>query len=130
VKVPLSRANCAASAHTRLFGQSLILSRPRTLRFASSPTAWTLKAHHRWRDGAGREKEAEQPTTCSLSFARRPDRQAQDSKEQVMKIVTPTILTEGLHIYYGQVHVLDGPDLVAEEGSVLGILGPKSLGRS
>ncbi len=47
-----------------------------------------------------------------------------------MTTVTPTILTEGLHKSYGQVHALDGLDLVAEEGSVLAVLGPNGSGKT
>jgi ABC-2 type transport system ATP-binding protein len=56
--------------------------------------------------------------------------QALRRKEQIMTTVTPTILTEGLHKYYGQVHALDGLDLVAEEGTVLGVLGPNGSGKT
>jgi ABC-2 type transport system ATP-binding protein len=51
-------------------------------------------------------------------------------KEQIMTTVTPTIVTEGLHKSYGQVHALDGLDLVAEEGSVLAVLGPNGSGKT
>jgi ABC-2 type transport system ATP-binding protein len=47
-----------------------------------------------------------------------------------MTTVTPTILTEGLHKSYGKVHALDGLDLVAEEGSVLAVLGPNGSGKT
>src|SRR5260370_38448420 len=40
---------------------------------------------------------------------------------------TPAILAEGLHKSYGEIHALDGLDLVAEEGSVLVVL-PAPLG--
>ncbi len=43
---------------------------------------------------------------------------------------TPTILAEGLHKSFGKIHALDGLDLVAEEGSVLGILGPNGAGKT
>jgi ABC-2 type transport system ATP-binding protein len=42
----------------------------------------------------------------------------------------PAILAEGLHKYYGKTHALDGLDLVAEEGSVLGMLGPNGAGKT
>ncbi len=40
------------------------------------------------------------------------------------------ILAEGLHKYYGKTHALTGLDLVAEEGSVLGVLGPNGAGKT
>lgn len=43
---------------------------------------------------------------------------------------TPAILAEGLSKTYGQIHALDGLDLVAEEGSVLGVLGPNGAGKT
>ena len=43
---------------------------------------------------------------------------------------TPAILAEGLHKSYGKIHALDGLDLVAEEGSVLGVLGPNGAGKT
>src|SRR5260370_13931578 len=43
---------------------------------------------------------------------------------------TPAILAEGLHKSYGEIHALDGLDLVAEEGSVLGVLGPNGAGKT
>src|SRR5258707_15853133 len=43
---------------------------------------------------------------------------------------TPAILAEGLHKSYGKIHALDGLDLVAEEGTVLGVLGPKGAGKT
>src|SRR5258707_15503225 len=42
----------------------------------------------------------------------------------------PAILAEGLHKSFGKIHALDGLDLVAEEGSVLGILGPNGAGKT
>ena len=42
----------------------------------------------------------------------------------------PAILAEGLHKYYGKTHALAGLDLVAEEGSVLGVLGPNGAGKT
>jgi ABC-2 type transport system ATP-binding protein len=47
-----------------------------------------------------------------------------------MTTVTPTIVIEGLHKSYGKVHALDGLDLVAEEGSVLAVLGPNGSGKT
>jgi len=47
-----------------------------------------------------------------------------------MTTVTPTIVNEGLRKYYGQVHALDGLALVAEEGSVLAVLGPPGSGKT
>lgn len=47
-----------------------------------------------------------------------------------MTTVTPTIVTEGLRKSYGKVHALDGLDLVAEEGSVLAVLGPNGSGKT
>ena len=43
---------------------------------------------------------------------------------------TPAILAEGLHKSYGKTHALDGLDLIAEEGSVLGVLGPNGAGKT
>ncbi|HEX6555320.1 MAG TPA: ATP-binding cassette domain-containing protein [Ktedonobacteraceae bacterium] len=43
---------------------------------------------------------------------------------------TPAILAEGLHKSFGKTHALDGLDLVAEEGSVLGVLGPNGAGKT
>jgi ABC-2 type transport system ATP-binding protein len=43
---------------------------------------------------------------------------------------TPAILTEGLYKAYGKIHALDGLDLMAEEGSVLGVLGPNGAGNT
>ncbi len=42
----------------------------------------------------------------------------------------PAILVEGLHKHYGETHALDGLDLVAEEGSILGVLGPNGAGKT
>src|SRR6266496_1340405 len=42
----------------------------------------------------------------------------------------PAILAEGLHKHYGKTHALAGLDLVAEEGSVLGVLGPNGAGKT
>jgi len=42
----------------------------------------------------------------------------------------PAILAEGLHKHYGKTHALDGLDLVAEEGTVLGVLGPNGAGKT
>src|SRR5258706_3912295 len=42
----------------------------------------------------------------------------------------PAILAEGLHKYYGKTHALAGLDLVAEEGTVLGVLGPNGAGKT
>src|SRR5258708_1736420 len=43
---------------------------------------------------------------------------------------SPAILAEGLHKYYGKTHALAGLDLVAEEGTVLGVLGPNGAGKT
>ena len=43
---------------------------------------------------------------------------------------TPAILAEGLYKAYGKTHALDGIDLVAEEGTVLGVLGPNGAGKT
>ncbi len=43
---------------------------------------------------------------------------------------TPAILAEGLHKRYGKTHALDGLDLVAEEGSILAVLGPNGSGKT
>ena len=43
---------------------------------------------------------------------------------------TSAILAEGLYKAYGKTHALDGLDLVAEEGSVLGVLGPNGAGKT
>ena len=37
---------------------------------------------------------------------------------------SPAILAEGLQKYYGKTHALDGLDLAAEEGTVLGLWDP------
>lgn len=42
----------------------------------------------------------------------------------------PAILAEGLQKYYGKIHALAGLDLVAEEGTVLGVLGPNGAGKT
>jgi ABC-2 type transport system ATP-binding protein len=42
----------------------------------------------------------------------------------------PAILAEGLYKAYGKIPALDGLDLVAEEGSVLGVLGPNGAGKT
>src|SRR5579859_5156164 len=42
----------------------------------------------------------------------------------------PAILAEGLSKAYGKIHALDGLDLVAEEGTVLGVLGPNGAGKT
>ena len=42
----------------------------------------------------------------------------------------PAILAEGLHKYYGKTQALAGLDLVAEEGTVLGVLGPNGAGKT
>ena len=42
----------------------------------------------------------------------------------------PAILAEGLQKHYGQTHALAGLDLVAEQGSVLGVLGPNGAGKT
>jgi ABC-2 type transport system ATP-binding protein len=43
---------------------------------------------------------------------------------------TPAILAEGLHKSYGKTHALDGLDLLAEQGTVLGVLGPNGAGKT
>src|SRR5258707_15659192 len=43
---------------------------------------------------------------------------------------TPAILAEGLSKAYGKIHALDGLDLVAEEGTILGVLGPNGAGKT
>src|SRR6266699_5285563 len=43
---------------------------------------------------------------------------------------TPAILAEGLSKTYGTIHALDGFDLVAEEGTILGVLGPNGAGKT
>ena len=43
---------------------------------------------------------------------------------------TPTIRAEGLSKTYGTIHALDGLDLVAEEGTILGVLGPNGAGKT
>ncbi len=40
------------------------------------------------------------------------------------------ILAEGLEKWYGKTHALRGLDLVAEEGTVLGVLGPNGAGKT
>ncbi len=42
----------------------------------------------------------------------------------------PAILAEGLHKHFGKTHALAGLDLVAEEGTVLGVLGPNGAGKT
>ena len=42
----------------------------------------------------------------------------------------PAILAEGLRKSYGQTCALDGLDLLAEEGTVLGVLGPNGAGKT
>src|SRR5579859_4704766 len=44
--------------------------------------------------------------------------------------IKPAIWAEGLHKHYGKTHALDGLDLVAEEGTVLGVLGPNGAGKT
>jgi ABC-type sugar transport system ATPase subunit len=41
----------------------------------------------------------------------------------------PAILAEGLRKTFGAVHALDGVDLSARAGSVLGLLGPTAPAR-
>lgn len=43
---------------------------------------------------------------------------------------SPAIVAEGLHKSYGKTRALNGLDLVAEEGSVLGVLGPNGAGKT
>lgn len=43
---------------------------------------------------------------------------------------TPAILAEGLQKHYGKTQALAGLDLVAEEGTVLGVLGPNGAGKT
>ena len=43
---------------------------------------------------------------------------------------TPAILAEGLHKSYGKTHALDGLDLEASQGSILGVLGPNGAGKT
>jgi ABC-2 type transport system ATP-binding protein len=43
---------------------------------------------------------------------------------------TPAIFAEGLEKSYGQTQALRGIDLVAEEGTVLGVLGPNGAGKT
>lgn len=43
---------------------------------------------------------------------------------------TPAIVAEGLQKYYGKTRALAGLDLIAEEGSVLGVLGPNGAGKT
>ncbi len=42
----------------------------------------------------------------------------------------PAILAEGLQKQYGKTHALAGLDLIAEQGSVLGVLGPNGAGKT
>ena len=42
----------------------------------------------------------------------------------------PAILAEGLEKRYGKTVALRGLDLVAEEGTVLGVLGPNGAGKT
>src|SRR5579871_2843602 len=42
----------------------------------------------------------------------------------------PAIIAEGLVKNYGKTRALDGLDLLAEEGSVLGVLGPNGAGKT
>lgn len=42
---------------------------------------------------------------------------------------TPAIRAEGLKKRFGRVHALDGIDLEAEQGTVLGLLGPNGPAR-
>jgi ABC-2 type transport system ATP-binding protein len=42
----------------------------------------------------------------------------------------PAILAEGLHKSYGETHALNGLDLTVEKGTVMGILGPNSSGKT
>jgi ABC-2 type transport system ATP-binding protein len=42
----------------------------------------------------------------------------------------PAILAEGLQKYYGKTRALVGLDLVAEQGTVLGVLGPNGAGKT
>ena len=42
----------------------------------------------------------------------------------------PAILAEGLQKHYGKTQALAGLDLVAEEGTVLGVLGPNGAGKT
>ena len=42
----------------------------------------------------------------------------------------PAILTEGLCKSFGQTPALQGLDLVAEEGTILGVLGPNGAGKT
>src|SRR5436305_15013659 len=51
-------------------------------------------------------------------------------KEESPMANRPAILAEGLHKHYGKTHALAGLDLVAEEGSVLGVLGPNGAGKT
>ena len=44
--------------------------------------------------------------------------------------MTPAIEAEGLHKRFGKNHALEGVDLVASEGSVLGMLGPNGAGKT
>jgi ABC-2 type transport system ATP-binding protein len=42
----------------------------------------------------------------------------------------PAIIAEGLQKHYGKTHALDGLDLIAEQGTVLGVLGPNGAGKT
>ena len=42
----------------------------------------------------------------------------------------PAILAEGLYKHYGKTRALDGLDLVADQGTVLGVLGPNGAGKT
>ena len=42
----------------------------------------------------------------------------------------PAIIAEGLQKHYGKTHALAGLDLVAEQGTVLGVLGPNGAGKT
>ncbi len=42
----------------------------------------------------------------------------------------PAIIAEGLQKHYGKTHALAGLDLIAEEGTVLGVLGPNGAGKT
>ncbi len=45
-------------------------------------------------------------------------------------MTSPAILAERLSKTFNEVHALDGLDLVAEEGTVLGVLGPNGAGKT
>jgi oleandomycin transport system ATP-binding protein len=65
---------------------------------------------------------------CAIRGARDPQHRHRHHKEQTS--MTYAIQAEGLRKRFGSTQALDGVDLAAREGAVLGVLGPNGAGKT